>query len=39
MGLIAGLLLAVWRALTNDLLAPIVAHSAIDAIAKVALGY
>ncbi len=39
LGLITGLLLASWRALTNDLIAPIVAHSAVDAIALAVLRY
>ena len=37
LGLIAGLLLASWRALANDLVAPIVAHAVVDAIAGGAL--
>lgn len=38
LGLIAGLLLGSWRALTGDLVAPVVAHSVADAVASGALG-
>ena len=39
LGLLVGVLLASWRTLTNDLIAPIVAHTAADAIAQAVLRY
>ena len=39
LGLLAGLLLASWRALANDLVAPMLAHTAADAIALAVLRY